>query len=109
MSDPAEDQNGRTVHAENIQSVTLACKVGLEACLPIASLKAHQWSENRLADFNLWDAGIGASSTSRASLEDRLATHPHLQQVMLNLLIVYKQSIAFCKTIGQSPTDSFEQ
>jgi hypothetical protein len=79
-----------------ISKAAILCRHKLEECLEIESLASQNWAENRLADFNLWDAGLGASSAEEPSLEARLAGKPHIGKVLLNLLIVYWRSIELC-------------
>lgn len=38
-----------------------------------------EWAENRLADFNIWAAGVGASAKQKASPEERLAFEPQVR------------------------------
>lgn len=88
--------------SDNIASATTACRQSLERCTSIKSLKDHGWAENRLADFNVWDSGLGASSSRRASLEDRLALKPHVRTAVLNLLIIYQSAIEIVIDLGNS-------
>ena len=60
----------------------------------------HGWAENRLADFNLWVAGVGASAKRRASLDERLALEPEVRAVVTNLLITLKVLVEKCKELG---------
>ncbi|KAF1828138.1 hypothetical protein BDW02DRAFT_603717, partial [Decorospora gaudefroyi] len=83
-----------------IAGATIACREGLERCMTIESLKRQGWAENRLADFNVWDSGLGACSNRRASLEDRLALKPQVRAAVLNLLVLYKHSIDICIDFG---------
>jgi hypothetical protein len=84
-----------------ITGATIACREGLERCMTIESLKRQGWAENRLADFNVWDSGLGACSNRRASLEDRLALKPQVRTAVLNLLVLYKHSIDICIDLGK--------
>jgi len=83
----------------SIADATAACRQSLTECLAIKSLK-EDWAEDRLADFKLWDAGVGASSNRKASLEERLMLKPHVRNVVLDLLIVLKSTIDQCRELG---------
>ncbi|KAF7682277.1 hypothetical protein GT037_001253 [Alternaria burnsii] len=64
------------------------------------------WAENRLADFNLWDAGIGASAGDPNSLDLRLHHDVSAQKVVtgtLSTLIAWLQKCIELASI--SPTD----
>lgn len=52
-----------------IYNAAALCRLSLEDCLTVESLREHGWAENRLADFNLWAAGVGASAPTQASLD----------------------------------------
>jgi hypothetical protein len=87
-------------HTTSISSATKSCRESLEYCLETRFLQDNGWAENRLADFNLWDAGLGASSDRRASLEDRLMLKPHVGTAILNLLTVFRLSVDLCRELG---------
>ena len=61
-----------------------------------------EWAENRLADFNLWASGIGASARGRASLDSRLALKPEAREVIANLLRLLAGVVDECKKLGQA-------
>jgi hypothetical protein len=79
-----------------ISKAAILCRHKLTECLGIERLASPNWAENRLADFNLWDAGLGASSVEEPSLEARLADKPDVGKLVLNLLVVYERSIDLC-------------
>ncbi|GAM36942.1 hypothetical protein TCE0_022r06437 [Talaromyces pinophilus] len=83
----------------NIAEATTACQNSLTECLAIESLR-EEWAEDRLADFKLWDASVGASSNKKASLEERLILKRHVRNVVLDLLIVLKSTIDQCRELG---------
>ncbi|KAF2633129.1 hypothetical protein BU25DRAFT_406381 [Macroventuria anomochaeta] len=85
----------------NIADAAIACRNSLTSCNTISYLW-DEWAENRLADFRLWDASIGASSQSGSSLEDRLISTPHIKKVILSLLNVFKVTIDECREFGES-------
>lgn len=65
---------------------TERCRKSLEGCCEVDSLMGGHWAENRLADFNLWSAGVGASASRQASLDRRLRFHRDTKFVFLGLL-----------------------
>jgi len=69
-----------------IHAATARTRTALEQCQLQPELMKHQWAENRLADFTLWDTGIGASAHDKVSLDHRLASQPETQDVVLSLL-----------------------
>jgi len=85
----------------NVMAAAINCRQSLERCLAITSLRNEDWAENRLADFNLWDSGLGASSVGRSSLKDRLTSKPYLRDAILNLLVVYQGSVELCAELGK--------
>ncbi|KAH8796746.1 hypothetical protein BGZ57DRAFT_19983 [Hyaloscypha finlandica] len=101
--DPLQTQSNASVEALdgllNIADATTACRNSLTECLAIESLR-EEWAEDRLADFKLWDASVGASSNKKASLEERLILKPHVRNVVLDLLIVLKSTIDQCRELG---------
>lgn len=82
-------------HASN------ACRQSFEDCLTITSLIHNEWAENRLAEFNLWAAGVGASVKQRASLDVRLALETEVRDVVTNLLITLRAFIEECRKLGR--------
>jgi hypothetical protein len=95
---------GRSLASIDIASATISCRRSLERCICFRSLNNDRWAENRLADFNVWDAGLGASSSRRASLEDRLASKTHVRTAVLNLLILYCNAIEVVEKLGKIRT-----
>lgn len=86
----------------NISYASNACRQSLEDCLTITSLIKNAWAENRLAEFNLWAAGVGASAVKqRNSLDKRLAVETDVRDVVTNLLITLKAFIEECKKLGR--------
>lgn len=112
-TNPAPDVAGvDTTSADSIPRdiyhVTNACVRSLQECLPVPELMDGAWAENRLADFNLWAAGVGASTTSRVSLDWRLRFQPEVRIVLTSLLVTLKNFTDECKDIGRciSPQES---
>jgi hypothetical protein len=58
------------------------------------------WAENRLADFNLWAAGVGALAPAQASLDSRLHFQPTARVVLTNLLTILREFVEQCIELG---------
>lgn len=86
-----------------ISEATTTC---LQSFTDYLKVEKNEWAENRLADFNLWISGIGASSPSRASLDSRLALKPEAREVIANLLRLLAGVVDDCKSLGQSELPS---
>lgn len=63
------------------------------------------WAENRLADFNLWASGVGASATTQASLDWRLHYQPKARIVLVSLLVALKEFVEQCNDLGECWTE----
>lgn len=53
-----------------------------------------EWFENRLADLNLWAAGLGVFKTGHASLEYRLRLRPDVYGIISELLEELQEALA---------------
>ncbi|KAK5000610.1 WD repeat-containing protein 88 [Elasticomyces elasticus] len=84
----------------SIFDAATVCHQRLRECLEIPSLMERAWAENRLADFNLWAAGVGAFSQRKASLDERLAFQPDAVAVVVNLLVLLAELVERCKELG---------
>ena len=91
-----------------IFEATAVCFQSFRDCLAVEALMTDEWAENRLADFNLWVSGIGASARSRASLDSRMALKPEARDVIANLLRLLAGVVDECKKLGQA-RPSFRQ
>ncbi|CAN9480079.1 unnamed protein product [Alternaria alternata] len=78
--------------SQNIVDATKACRDSFARCPVIKGLGIN-WAEDRLADFKLWDASVGASSNRNTSLDKRLDFKPHIRNVVVDLLTVLKSTI----------------
>ncbi|MCJ1349815.1 hypothetical protein MMC31_008056, partial [Peltigera leucophlebia] len=92
----------------SIFNASNACRQSFEGCLTITSLVHNEWAENRLAEFNLWAAGVGASMKQRASLDKRLAFETDVRDVVTDLLITLKAFIEECRKLGLQENDCGE-
>ena len=97
---PIKDLAGDDYVYNSIAEAALACRQSFQKCLTVASLPP-EWAENRLADFKLWEAGIGAYSTRGLSLDERLESKPQIREVVLNLLCALKSTIDQCRDMGR--------
>jgi hypothetical protein len=85
-----------------IFEATAVCFQSFTDCLAVEALMTDEWAENRLADFNLWVSGIGASARGRASLDSRMALKPEARDVIANLLRLLAGVVDECKKLGQA-------
>lgn len=70
--------------------LTRACQDALEQCIAMRGFNASEWAEIRLADFNLWAAGVGAFASKKSSLDARFEDRPDdLILVKSNLSILH--------------------
>ncbi|RSL76302.1 hypothetical protein CEP51_010085 [Fusarium floridanum] len=87
-----------------IFDATAACRKSFVECQTFQVLAKAEWAENRLADFNLWASGIGASTRNRASLDARLALRPDARDVIVNLLRLLNALVEGCMVLAESDT-----
>lgn len=87
-----------------IFEATAVCFQSFTDCLAAEALMTDEWAENRLADFNLWVSGIGASAHDRASLDSRMALKPEARDVIANLLRLLAGVVDECKKLALSET-----
>jgi len=90
--------------ARDIYHATKACRRSLEECQSVTPLMEGGWAENRLGDFKLWAAGVGASARTRASLDWRLHFQPQTRIVVAGLLVTLRQLVELCKDLGELST-----
>jgi hypothetical protein len=81
---------------------TAACRESFVKCQKVEGLMKEEWAENRLADFNLWASGIGASARNQASLDARLALSPDARDVIANLLRLLNTVVEECMILGRA-------
>jgi hypothetical protein len=55
-----------------ISIIAQHCRHKLHECVRVQRVTGLHWAQNRLSDFNVWDAGVGASARQSQSLEVRL-------------------------------------
>lgn len=87
-------------HNMSIQEATKQCLETLRACLAVEQLMIDAWAENRLADLNLWIAGLGALASSRVSLDTRLGSKPEIRDIIANLLGLLALTVEKCRRLG---------
>ncbi|KAK2786998.1 hypothetical protein FQN52_007440 [Onygenales sp. PD_12] len=83
-----------------IYDATIACRKTLQQCVKLPALMNDEWARKRLAEFNLWAYGSGASSKERASLDERLASKPDASVVVTNLIRLLQRLLVNCQRIG---------
>src|SRR4051794_37034992 len=96
------DASTEIVAQRHILDATTLCRSSLQDCLAVETLAEHGWAENRLADFNLWAAGVGATAPTQASLDWRLHFQPEARTVITHLLVTLREFIKQCKELGES-------
>ena len=70
--------------------LTRECQDAFEQCIAMTGFKAVEWAEIRLADLNLWAAGVGAFASKKSSLDARFENRPDdLILVKSNLSILH--------------------
>lgn len=79
-----------------ISEAVAACRLVFRTATTVPRLMQQEWAENRLADFNLWAIGAGASNTGKASLDHRLRANPEAHTILLNLLLMLKILLQKC-------------
>jgi len=90
-----------TTIPRHIFNAAAACRSSLKDCLTVEALQEQGWAENRLADFDLWAAGVGASAAAQASLDWRLYFQPEARIVLTNLLVTLKEFVEQCRESGE--------
>ncbi|KAL3482142.1 hypothetical protein BJX99DRAFT_252856 [Aspergillus californicus] len=91
-----------------INQETNTCRAYFEQCTQMPHLMEGEWARKRLADFNLWASGSGASGTERASLDQRLIAIPTVKKVIVNLLALLGQLLIHCHRAGEKQRPSTE-
>ncbi len=84
-----------------LSEATRACRQSFTECRSIGRLMEDEWAENRLADFNLWDAGVGASAHPLASLDRRLMSQPEAYAIVQGLLKTLRTLVDRCRDSSQ--------
>ncbi|KIW11596.1 hypothetical protein PV08_10897 [Exophiala spinifera] len=85
-----------TIIPRDIAQASRDCRQSFTQCLSISGLMREEWAENRLADFNLWAAGVGASAHPLASLDRRLMSQPETYEIVLGLLTMLRVMVDRC-------------
>ncbi|KAK3987552.1 armadillo-type protein [Cladorrhinum sp. PSN332] len=98
---PNTAMDSATVRYE-IYDATIVCRQSLQDCQSLDPLARNGWAENRLADFDLWAAGVGAAVKHQASLDQRLQFRPKVHLVLTGLLSNLASIIAQCRELAVS-------
>jgi hypothetical protein len=83
-----------------LYDATVSCRKGFAECVKVDKLMEGRWATLRLADFNLWAAGIGASTRHKASLDARLSLRLDVRDVVAKILQMLRSSIDDCRGLG---------
>ncbi|KAI9769138.1 MAG: hypothetical protein M1840_004489 [Geoglossum simile] len=75
------------------------CRLKLRECAGVPDPKLSLWAENRLSDFNLWDAEVGASARGSNSLDLRLQNDDSARNVVFGSLKTLAAWAAKCKDL----------
>lgn len=91
-------QGATATMAQHSTVLTLhtACRHIFRTATTAPPLMQQERAENRLADFNLWSMGVGASSTGKASLDYRLHDSLEAHTILPNLLLMLRILIQKC-------------
>ncbi|KAL6822098.1 hypothetical protein J3E69DRAFT_368252 [Trichoderma sp. SZMC 28015] len=89
----------------SISELADECRQSLQACIQVEILMEYEWAENRLAEFRLWAAGLGAFASGKASLDERLSMDSLTRNLIKSLLILLKYCIDNCKTLASGLQD----
>ncbi|PNP40737.1 hypothetical protein THARTR1_11239 [Trichoderma harzianum] len=92
-----------------IFDATAECRKSFMKCQKLPALMKGKWAENRLADFNLWASGLGASARNRASLDARLALRSDTRDTIANLLRLLNTVVVKCIALGIQPRPFLNQ
>ncbi|KAI8951383.1 hypothetical protein F4801DRAFT_578590 [Xylaria longipes] len=84
--------------SEDIYRLTNGCASLFAKCQSkkITALTQDDWVGGKLADFNLWAAGIIASTTGPSSLDYRVRDRPDVKLVLIGLLSTVKEAAERC-------------
>lgn len=94
-----EEQRERS--PSSIYDITERCRDAFGDCTFAPQLMQEQWAENRLADFNLWAAGVGASTHGPACLDSRLSSDELARDIVLSLLFSLNAHLDECIRLGK--------
>lgn len=102
---------------ENTITIRSECRLRLQECvirhaggggkgesINAPNLARSHWAENRLSDFNLWDAGVGASAAAPNSLDLRLRKDASAKKVVISSL----STLATWATLYRDVADGLE-
>ncbi|KAI9774753.1 MAG: hypothetical protein M1839_001620 [Geoglossum umbratile] len=94
--------------SSTILAATRECRLKLRECAGIPDLKLSLWAENRLSDFNLWDAEVGASARGSNSLDLRLQNDDSARNVVFGSLKTLAAWAAKCKDLEDASVESVD-
>jgi len=85
-----------------IFDAAVACRECFQRAVSVPRLMKDEWALNRLADFNLWSAGVGIAARGNGSLDARLSRETDGRDVVANLLRMLKVLLSKCIEKGAS-------
>lgn len=97
-----------------IRAVTQECQEAFRACTEVPALTETHWADNRLVDFNLWGARVGAIAEEPNSLELYLHHDSEAQKVVISTLSLLTAWLRKCKEVaetqrtGSQPPDAYD-
>jgi hypothetical protein len=93
-------------NSDEIFRLTKYCASLFADCQSISALTKDDWIGERLVDFNLWAAGIRASTTGHSSLDYRIRERPDVKSVLVGLLSTVRESAEGCLHKGESSSQT---
>jgi hypothetical protein len=91
MDDSADDAE--------IYGIAMQCKGVFADCVANPALGEQAWIRSAQGDFNLWCAGIKATSTDKSSLDYRLRRKPDMREAICDLLRGLVEALRKCQQL----------
>lgn len=86
----------------DISQIARQCKAAFARCAASPTLGQRPWVRSAQGDFNLWCAGINATTTDKSSLDYRLRTRQDVSDTVRDLLQAMVEAIGRCeKLVGE--------
>lgn len=82
-----------------IYRIARQCKVVFAECVADPSLGQHAWIRPAQGDFNLWCAGINATSADKSSLDYRMRTRPDVRDAVRDLVRALVEALKKCQQL----------
>jgi hypothetical protein len=91
-----------------VLSITQDCRLALQQCTQNQLAIESRWAQNRLSDFNLWDAGVGASAKKHHSLDVRLRDDAGARKFVTSSLSTLKTWLYIYRRLTVEPQEASE-